>query len=376
MFSGSGLKLGRVMGIPVYVNWSWFLIFILLTLTLSSQFASEHPHWTSTQHWTLGVLTSLLLFGSVLFHELGHSAVALRYKIPVVSITLFIFGGMAAIEREPERPLQKFNIAIAGPLASFLLAGIFFVIAQPFSADSVMGVTCLWLAGINALLGVFNLVPGFPLDGGQILQSIAWAKTKDFNRATQLASRSGQLIAYLLILLGILIAVESHYWISGLWWIFIGWFLLTAAQQSYAQVAVRRVLDGLNAADVMSSDLPLIDRTLSLEDYLHEVLRTGRRCHLVIGNNQLVGMITLHNVRNIPRDEWANTSIQGAMLPKDQIQWVQADEPALKILERMQKTDVNQMPVLREGEVIGMVSRDAMLRVIQTRMQLERLAHA
>jgi Zn-dependent protease/CBS domain-containing protein len=376
MFSGSGLKLGRVMGIPIYVNWSWFLIFLLLTLTLGTQFSSEHPEWTSTQQWALGATVSLLLFGSVLFHELGHSTVALHYKIPVVSITLFIFGGMAAISREPDRPLKQFNIAIAGPAASLLLAGVFYGLALPFSPNSMIGVSAIWLAWINLVLAVFNLVPGFPLDGGRILQSIAWAKTKDFNRATQLASRSGQVIAYLLILTGIFIAVESHYWISGLWWVFIGWFLLTAAQQSYAQVAIRRVLDGLRAADVMTSELPTIDRTLSLEDYLHEVLRTGRRCHLVLGNNELVGMITLHNVRNIPREEWVNTSIQGAMLPKDRIQWVQADEPALQIIERMQQTDVNQMPVLRDGQVIGMVSRDAVLRVIQTRLQLERLAHA
>lgn len=376
MFSASGLKLGRVMGIPVYVNWSWFVIFILLAFTLSSQFSSEHGNWTPAQYWTLGVVASLLLFGSVLFHELGHSIIALRYKIPVVSITLFIFGGMASIAHEPDRPLKHFNIAIAGPAASFLLAFAFYGVALPFPQNSMIAVAAIWLAGMNAVLAVFNLVPAFPLDGGRILQAMVWAKTKDFNRATQWASRSGQLLAYLMILLGIVVAVESHFWLSGLWMVFIGWFLLSAAQQTYAQVAVRRVLDGLNAADVMSSELPLIDRTLSLEDYLHEVLRTGRRCHLVLGNNELVGMITLHNVRDIPREEWANTSIQGAMLRKNQIQWVQADEPALKILERMQKMDVNQMPVLREGEVVGMISRDAMLRVIQTRLQLERLAHA
>lgn len=376
MFSGSGLKLGRLMGIPIYLSWSWFLIFILFAVTFSAQFSSAHPQWTSAEQWTVGIVASLLLFGSVLFHELGHSAVALRYKLPVVSITLFIFGGMAAIAREPDRPIQEFNIAIAGPAASFVLALAFLLAAVPFSPSSMAGTICLFLAELNAVLGAFNLVPGFPLDGGRVLRAIAWAKTKDFNRATQVASRSGQTIAYLLILMGIVVAVESHYLLSGLWLVFIGWFLLTAAQQSYAQVAVRRVLDGLSAADLMSAELPTIDRSLSLEDYLHEVLRTGRRCHLVLGNNELVGMITLHNVRHIPREDWANTSIQAAMLPKTQIQWVRANEPALEILTRMQQTDVNQMPVLSDGQVVGMVSREAMLRVIQTRLQLERLAHS
>jgi Zn-dependent protease/CBS domain-containing protein len=376
MFSGPGWKIGRVMGIPIYVSWTWFLIFVLITVTLATQFSTEHPGWTPAQHWAVGIITSLLFFGSVLFHELGHSAVALRYKIRVVSITLFIFGGMARIAKEAERPMQEFNIAVAGPAASFLLAAVFFVIALPFSPNSMTEVTCLYLAEINALLGLFNLVPGMPLDGGRILRAIAWARTKDPNRATQLASRSGQFLAYLLILAGIVIAVQSGHWLGGLWWIFIGWFLLSAAQQSYAQVAVRRMLEGLHAADVMSAELPTIDRTLSLEDYLREVLRTGRRCHLVLGNNELVGLITLHNVRHFPREEWVNTSIQAAMLPRERIEWAQADEPALGILERMQSSDINQMPVLRDGQVVGMVSRDAMLRVIQTRMQLERFAQA
>jgi Zn-dependent protease/predicted transcriptional regulator len=376
MFSGPGWKIGRVMGIPIYVSWTWFFIFVLITVTLATQFASDHPGWTPAQHWAVGVIASLLFFGSVLFHELGHSALALHYKIKVISITLFIFGGMARIASETERPIEEFNIAVAGPVASFLLAAIFYGIAKPFPPNSMIAVACIWLSEINALLGAFNLVPGMPLDGGRILRAIAWAKTKDFNRATQLASRSGQLLAYLLILAGIVIAVGSGYWLAGLWWVFIGWFLLSAAQQSYAQVAVRRVLDGLHAADVMSAELPTIDRTLSLEDYLHEVLRTGRRCHLVLGNNELVGLITLHNVRNIPREEWANTSIQAAMLPHDRIEWAQAEEPAMKILERMQSNDINQMPVLRDGQVVGMVSRDAMLRVIQTRIQLERYAQA
>ncbi len=376
MFSGPGWKIGRVMGIPIYVSWTWFFIFVLITVTLATQFSTEHPSWTPAQHWTVGVVTSLLFFGSVLFHELGHSTVALRYKMRVVSITLFIFGGMARIAKEAERPMQEFNIAVAGPVASFLLAAVFFGIALPFSPNSMVGVTCLYLAEINALLGAFNLVPGMPLDGGRILRAIAWAKTKDPNRATQLASRSGQFLAYLLILAGIVIAVQSGHWLGGLWWVFIGWFLLSAAQQSYAQVAVRRMLDGLHASDVMSAELPTIDRTLSLEDYLREVLRTGRRCHLVLGNNEMVGLITLQNVRHFPREEWVNTSIQAAMLPRDRVEWAQADEPALGILERMQSNDINQMPVLRDGQVVGMVSRDAMLRVIQTRMQLERYAQA
>lgn len=376
MFSRSGVKIGRVMGIPIYLHSSWYVIFFLITVILGTQFSSQYPAWSTAQQWALAVLTSLLFFGSVLFHELGHSAVAKRYKIPVLSITLFIFGGLAEIAHEPDRPLKEFNIAIAGPLASFLLAAIFFGVVQLAAPNSMVGATAQWLEYINGLLAVFNLVPGFPLDGGRILRAIAWAWTKNFNRATQLASRSGQGFAYLMILGGIFVAVRSGDWVDGLWWVLIGWFLLTAAQQSYAQVALRRVLDGVKAADVMSSELPTIDRSISLEDYMQEVLRTGRGCHLVMGSDDLVGMITLQSVRRIPREEWAITSIQAAMLPHERIPWAQAEEPALGILERMQRADISQMPVVHEGKVVGMVSRDAMLRMVQTRMQLERFAQA
>lgn len=376
MFSKSGVKIGRIMGIPIYLHPSWYVIFFLITALLASQFSSQYPQWSTSEQWTLAVVTSLLFFGSVLFHELGHSAVAMRYKIPVLSITLFIFGGLAEIGREPERPMQEFNIAVAGPLASFLLYGVFKAVALPFAPDSMVGGTAGALSYINLLLGAFNLLPGFPLDGGRILRSAAWAWTKNFNRATQISSWAGQGIAYLLILGGILVAWKSGYWLNGLWWVFIGWFLLTAAKQSYAQVSVRRVLDGLKAADVMSSELPTVDRSVSLDNYMQEVLRTGRPCHLVLGNSDLVGMITVQSIREVPREEWATTSVQAAMLPQERIPWAQADEPALLILERMQRANIHQMPVLREGHVVGMVSRDAMLRVIQTRLQLERFAQA
>lgn len=373
MFSGSGVKIGRVRGIPIYLHPSWYVIFFLITLMLGTQYASQYPQWPWWQHWGLGIGTSLLFFASVLIHELGHSTVAQRYKIPVVSITLFVFGGVAQIEREADRPLKEFNIAIAGPIASFLLAGMFYALSLPFAPGSMAEATASWLALINLLLGAFNLVPGFPLDGGRILRSIAWAWTKDFHRATRFASRSGQVIAYLMMLVAVYVVVVQRDMVDGIWLGLIGWFLLSMAQDNYAQVAVRRVLEGLRVADFMSSELPTIDRTLSLEDYLQEVLRTGRRCHLVLGNGQFVGMITLQHVNTIPREEWVNTSIQAAMVPLERIEWAQADESAPKILERMQTSDVAQMPVVQDGRVVGMVSREAMLQVIQTRLQLERL---
>jgi len=370
----AGIRVGRIFSIPIYLHPSWFLIFALITFTLATQFTSLHPQWSHGQHWTVGLITSLLFFSSVLLHELGHSVVALRYRIPVLSITLFVFGGLARIGREARRPWQEFAIAVAGPVTSLLLAALFFLLARPFAPDSVVGAMSGWLGEINLLLALFNLVPGFPLDGGRILRSIVWAATGDFNRATQWASRSGQFIAYLLILIGIVAAVVAGHWLNGLWYVFIGWFLLTAAQESAAQAVVRRVLEGLRAADVMSGELPTVPRGLSLLDYLHEALRTGRSCHLVMNDSDLAGIITLADIARFPREAWATTSVQAAMRPPEATLWVSSEEPALRLLERMLESDLAQMPVMDHGRVVGVVSRDALLRLIQTRLQFAHLA--
>jgi Zn-dependent protease len=367
------MKIGRIFGIPIFLHPSWFIIFALITFSLATQFASQHRHWSQAQHWILGILTSLLFFGSVLFHELAHSVVALRYRIPVVSITLFVFGGLARIGREPERPRQEFNIAVAGPLSSYLLAGGFWLLTKFFPSREMLGALALWLAQINFGLATFNLVPGFPLDGGRILRALVWGVTGNYARATRLASRSGQLLAYVMIVVGVWQSLTSNL-AAGLWLAFIGWFLLVAAQESYAQVAIRGALLGLRAADIMSQELPTVARNISLEDYGHELLRTGRRCHLVVADGELVGLMTVHALNRVPREDWAGTSVQAAMLPRNQIHWAAPEEPVLALLERMQNEDVNQMPVMADGHVVGMVTRDSILRVIKTRTELGELA--
>jgi Zn-dependent protease/predicted transcriptional regulator len=362
------------LGIPIYLHSSWFIIFALITLSLGTQFTAQHPTWSPSQHWALGIITSLLFFASVLIHELGHSLIAKHYKIPVVSITLFIFGGLAKISRDPERPGQEFNIAIAGPITSFLLAGGFGLVYLSTPAGGMLSEASKLLAQINLTLGIFNLVPGFPLDGGRILRSIAWGITHDFSKATRIASLSGQTFAYLLMIAGIWKGMIAKDWVGGLWLVFIGWFLKSAAQESYAQVAIRDTLRGVRASDIMTPDVPSVPRDISLEDYVHEVLRTGRRCHLVTGAGQPVGLITLRSLSTFPRDEWSNTSVQAAMLPRDRIHWASPEEPVLGILDRMQNEDINQMPVVSEGNIVGLIGRDAILRAIQTRLQMHHLA--
>jgi Zn-dependent protease/predicted transcriptional regulator len=378
MNSGSSLRIGRIFGIPIYLHASWVIIFVLITMSLAVQFTQEHPQWTSTQHWSVGVATSLLFFASVLFHELSHSVIAMAYKIRVVSITLFVFGGVARIGREPSKAIQEFNIAIAGPIASFFLAGAFYGLTVFFPYSTMTGALATWLWQTNAALAVFNLLPGFPLDGGRIFRAIVWGVTKDFTRATKVAGASGKLVAYGMIVFGAWYALKGQ-WTSGLWLAFIGWFLLNAAQESVAQIAIRETLSGLRAADVMSHEIPTVARDISLEDYGQEALRTGRRCHLVVTDDRLVGMMNVHTLNSVAREEWAHMSVQAVMIPREKILWATPEEPLLGLLERLLAADVNQMPVVNGTEdggahIIGMITRDSILRVIQTRSELGPIA--
>jgi len=373
-----GLKIGRILGIPIYLHASWVIIFFLITFSLAMQFTQEHPRWSATQHWTVGIVTSLLFFASVLFHELAHSVVAQHYKIQVVSITLFIFGGVARIGREPSKAIQEFNIAVAGPLASFFLYGVFYGLTRIFPYSEMLGALAAWLAFINVRLASFNLIPGFPLDGGRIFRAIVWGSTKNYVRATRIAGTSGKLVAYGIILYGAWHAMRGE-WSAGLWLVFIGWFLLNAAQESVAQVAIRETLAGLSAADVMSHEVPAVEGHITLEEYGAEVLRTGRRCHLVLNGGRLVGMMNVHTLNAVPRNEWAHNSVQSAMIPREKILWTSPDEPLLRLLERLLSADVNQMPVVSGSgdgapQIVGMVTRDSILRVMQTRSELGSLA--
>ncbi len=383
MSQTQGIRIGRILGIPIFLDFSWILIFGLVTLSLGSQFKQEFPQWSTTEQWGAGILTSVLFFASVVFHELAHSAVAQHYKIKVLSITLFLFGGLARIGREPSKAIQEFNIAIAGPLASGLLAALFYGLKVAIPRREVAAVVDpLWFA--NAMLAGFNMLPGFPLDGGRMFRAMVWGATKDFARATRVAAASGKLIAYLMIGLGIFSAfagdrggviVEYVGRWGGIWLAFIGWFLLSAAQASVSQLTIRETLTGLCASDVMSHEVPTIPGNLSLEEYSGEVLRTGRRIHIVTMDDRLVGLMNVTALNQVPRDEWSMNSVQAVMVPRDKILWASPEEPLPRLLERLMGADVNQMPVVRHSDdgaahIIGMVTRDAILRVIQTRSEL------
>jgi Zn-dependent protease/predicted transcriptional regulator len=362
--------MGRIFGIPIYLHPSWLIIFGLITITIGLEFKAQHPGWSPAERWMLGIVTSLLFFGSVIFHELSHSIVALHYKLPVKSITLFVFGGLSQIEREPSKAREELQMAIAGPISSLFLAGVFWAIWRYAHAGEMVAAMCSWLAFINLILGLFNLVPGFPLDGGRVLRGIVWGITGDFKKASRIASGSGRFFAYLMILFGIWQTLLGNW--GGLWLAFIGWFLLEAAKESYVQVALQDTLAGVRTDDVMVREIPTVTRDMSIEEYIHQVLRTGRRAHVVLGGDHPSGLIALQSARHIPREEWANTSVQAVMVPMDKVQVAAPDEPVLQVLQRMQTSNVSQMPVISDGHIIGMIGRDTILQLLQTRLHAER----
>jgi len=374
MSQTQGIRIGRILGIPIYLDFSWILIFGLITLSLSQQFTKQFPQWSTTQHWGVGTATSVLFFASVVFHELAHSVVAQHYKIKVLSITLFLFGGLARIGREPTKAIQEFNIAIAGPLASGFLAGLFYGLKVMFPGQEMLVAVANQLMFTNGMLALFNLLPGFPLDGGRVFRAMVWGATKDFAKATRVAVMSGKLIAYSLIIYGVWMALINSTW-DYIWLAFVGWFLLSAAQASMSQLTIRETLTGLCAADVMSHEVPTIPGNMSLEEYSGEVLRTGRRIHIVTMDDRLVGLMNVAALNRVPREEWPMNSVHAAMVPREKILWASPEEPLQRLLERLIGADVNQMPVVSHDEdgaahIIGMVTRDAILRVIQTRSEL------
>jgi Zn-dependent protease/predicted transcriptional regulator len=366
-----GLRIGRVFGIPIYAHPSWFVIFALITFSLATQFTHQHPRWSLAQHWSLGILTSLLFFGSVLFHELAHATVAARYRIPVASITLFVFGGVAHIAHEPSSAKEEFHIAVVGPLSSYFLSGAFWTLLHVFPQREMLGALAFWLASVNFGLATFNLLPGFPLDGGRIFRAIAWHLTRSYQRATALAARSGRMIAYAMIVLGSWLALSGDFF-GGIWIAFLGWFLLNASQEGIAQAVLLSALTGVRVSNVMGREIPSIGGETSLEDYAQQVLRTGRLFHFILSDGQLVGLMNVQALNSVPRTQWPDTSVQAAMIPRGKIVSSVPEEPLLPLLKKMIETNVNQVPVLAasDSRVVGIVTRDSILQLIQARNEV------
>lgn len=367
----ASINLGRIKNIPIGLHWSLLLVFGLLTWSLArGYFPEEYPSLPASAHWFLAVLTSVLFFGSVLLHELGHALVALRNHIPVRQITLFIFGGVAQLEQETRRPGAEFRIAAAGPLVSLGLAGLFGGLYLLDQHIPYLAAPSLWLARINLLLALFNLIPGFPLDGGRILRAIIWQVSGSLHRATQAAAFIGQLVAFGFIGWG-LYTIFTGSFFNGIWLAFIGWFLQNAAAASYAQVNLEEILRGIKVSQVMNRDYQAVPSILSLNQLVEEkVLAGGQRTFFVSDNGHPRGMLTLRDVAAIPQSKWRFTTVEQVMVPLKRLTQVQPNLELLSALQIMDKANVAQVPVIEGDSLVGLLSREQVLHYIRTRAEL------
>lgn len=367
-----GIPIGRVLGIDIRLDPSWFLIFALITFTLHSSLWFNHPGAPGWHIWLAALAGSLLFFGSILLHELSHSVVARGMGLEVRGITLFLFGGVSGLKSEPRKAPEEAAIAIVGPVTSVLLGGVFLAVQFLFPRGSVGRDVVGWLGFINLMLAAFNLLPGFPLDGGRLLRAGIWALTGDVNKATRAAAAAGSVIAVLLIALGLLeILFIPSAMLGGLWLAFIGWFLLTASRQSRASFDARRVLESLRVDQVMRSDCVELSPDEPLDRLVERrILRSGPRCYVVARAGMLEGLITLREIRNVPRESWPTSTVGDAMVPVERVRAVSPTDTLLMAMDLMQEAEVNQLPVVRDGRLAGMVTREDVLRAISIHLEL------
>jgi Zn-dependent protease/predicted transcriptional regulator len=387
-----GFRIGKIFGIDIHIDWSWLLIFGLVSWSLASTFGQMHTEWTTQTQWGIALLAASLFFISVLAHELAHSLVAKARGVSVRNITLFMFGGVSNIQREPSSPISELLITIVGPLTSFLLGFIFLVLGTGSIALNNMNMMnattmlselgpvntiLLWLGSVNILVGLFNLIPGFPLDGGRIVRSILWGITDNLQKATRWASWLGQAVAWLIIfagmsmLFGVRIPLLGTGFINGIWLIFIGWFLQSAASQSYHKVVVQDILEDIPVKRMMYSDVPVVPANITVDALIDNYLmKSDNRAFIVYDDDKMVGMVTIDDVRNVSPQSRKLVIVQDVMTPSKKMVVIAPEEEAAEAFQRLQSEDIRQLPVVQENKIVGLLRRKDIIRWLQFQSQL------
>jgi Zn-dependent protease len=375
----SGIPLGRIFGIKITIDWSWFLIFLLVVWNLTFAFGQYHPDWGLGMNLVVAISAAILFFASVLVHEFAHSLVAKAQGMPVRRITLFLFGGVSNIEREPPSPRAEFLFTIVGPISSFVLGIIFLLLGNAIAGVGVgvaetdpqafltqlgpLATVLLWLGSINIILAIFNLIPGFPLDGGRVLRSILWAVTGNLYHATRWASWVGQAVAWIFIIAGIAMIFGVPVppfgaGLQGLWLAFIGWFLNMAASQSYQQLVIQDMLEGVSVARLARLDAPSVRPDMTVSTLAHDyIMGTDDRAFPVVEGDRLLGLVTITDVRKTSRDTWETKKVQEIMTPADQLDVARPQEDVSDALKKLTQRDVSQMPVMEDGRLVGLLRR-------------------
>jgi len=367
-----GYRIGSLGGFDVYVNFSWLIGIVLITFsTATNVFPSLYPGQGAITYFLLGFFSAILLFVSVLIHEFAHSLVARARGIHVKYIVLFILGGVSTFEQEAQTPGTEFLVAIVGPLTSLLIGALAFLLLLPLrGVPSAATAILSYLSFVNVLLGLFNLIPGFPLDGGRVLRGIIWRIVGNARTATNITTIIGQIIAYLFILVGIWLLFYGA-WLDGIWLGFIGWFMLNAAQTMRTQTLIDSAFHGVTVEQVMSRDVVTAPANISLQKLVDDyLLPQGLRSIPVVQGDFLAGLITLRDISQIPREEWSQTPVGQAMVPVEKLHVVSPQQSMQEVLPLMNSMDVNQLPVVQDGHLIGMLNRESIVRSLEIRRHL------
>jgi len=368
------IHLGRIAGISIALHFTWFVIFALVALGISSTLLPRMvPDLDVTQRWALGLGMTLIFFISLLLHELAHSLVAKRLGIGISGITLFVFGGVSRMTSEPETATDELKMAIVGPGTSAALGVVFLVlwwVVGRGGGNQALEFGLRWLGIINLALAGFNLIPGFPLDGGRVLRAIVWGATRDLNHATYIASAAGQGFGYLLIVYGVF-SFFTPAGLGGLWFILIGWFLLDAARSSYQQQMLQNALSGIRVRDIMSPNVITISPDATLQQSVDEYfLRLHHAAFPVATDYHVSGILSLAHVRQIPREQWPYTRVGEVVEPIQPDDLMSPDADALDALTTMATKDSGRVLVVDGGALVGIISRTDVMRFLRTKMAL------
>jgi len=386
-----GFRIGKIFNISINIDWSWLLIFGLVSWSLASSFAQMHTNWSTSLQWGMALLAALLFFLSVLGHELAHSLVARAQGVPVRNITLFMFGGVSNIQKEPTSPINELLVAIVGPLTSIILGGLFLLLGTGgLALSNVTGsnftdllsqlgpgnTIFLWLGSVNILVGLFNLIPGFPLDGGRVVRSILWGITDNLKKATRWASWLGQGVAWLLIFAGMSMLFGAHIpllgsgFINGLWLIFIGWFLQTAAVQSYRRIVIQDILEDVPVKQLMSPDVPTVPASITVEEFVDNYLmQSDNRAFIVFDDDKMRGLVTIEDIRNLSTETRRDKLVRDVMTPSEKMIVVAPEEDVTDAFDRLQMKEIRQLPVIAGNKIVGFLRRKDIIRWLQFQSQ-------
>jgi Zn-dependent protease len=369
----SRFKIATIGGIEVYIDLTWLVAFAFFTWSLGSYYDTTFSGWGHVAAYLIGAVSTLLLFVSVLLHELGHSFTARSLGLPVNTITLFIFGGVSNLTREPESPREEFLVTIAGPLTSLILAGVFYLLhAAAGSGSSQISAVLGYLASINLILAIFNLIPAFPLDGGRVFRSIVWAITGSVRRATRIATIVSRVFAYLFIAGGLIEALVFRQIGSGLWLAFIGWYLNSSATASSQQAVMDHVLRSVDVGDVMDTAPRAVDPNIPVQSLVFDHLLDGGQRAVPVDDatGNLLGLITLSDLRHLNQTDWPTTPVSRIMTPRDRLRTVTPSDDLRYAIGLLADNRYHQLPVLDQDHLVGMLNRDHVMQYLQKRQRL------